>query len=121
MTREEFDDWLLAHCGCFPGLKSWVTGMPGNTQVTLLGEWWGLLQIYPLQAAKDASHQLWKSGGCPYGDHPVAIQRLIGIARRGGPVEFGDMGPSFLEITPAQRDEGREVIAAARAAIGGAS
>ncbi len=117
MTREEFDDWLSAHCGCFPGLNSWVRQMPGSTQATLLGEWWGLLQIYPLEAAKDASRQLWKSGGCPYGDHPVAIQRLIGIARRAKPVEFDDIGVSLRDATRAQRDEAREVIAAARAAI----
>ncbi len=120
MTRVEFDQWLDGHCGCFPGLKAWVQGMPGKNQATLLGEWWGLLQIYPLDAAKTASRQLWQTGGCPYGDHPVAIQRLISAARRSDPVEFGDMGPSILDATQAQRDEGREVIAAARAAMCGA-
>ncbi len=117
MTREEFVDWLTTHCSCFPGLNAWLLSMIPNDKANLLGEWWGVLQIYPLPAAQEASRKLWEEGGCPYGDHPMAIRRLISAARRSDPVEFNDMGLNLRDATRAQRDEGREVIAAARAAI----
>ncbi len=118
MTESEFNRWLEgSHAACFPGVSGWMRGMSPPQRDGILKEWWRSLGRLTLTEANDASRALWHEGGCPYGDHPPAILRLAKEFRVLPPVD-DDQGPRWEDMTDADKETARGVIADVIKSIG---
>ena len=113
MTHPEFNQWVRKLGTFFPGFVAWLDTMRGRQKSDRMGEWWAIVRRAELKDAISATRQLWKDGGCPYGEIPPAVLRII---RDNRPVSYdfpkNDDDPKrWQDMTEEDRATARGVIA----------
>ena len=110
MTHPEFSGWLNKLGSFFPSFTAWLMQMPPNQKNELLKEWWELLRREQYPRVQAASRQLWEDGGCPFGEIPPAILRIIRESRRESHEFADDSGPRWEDATDEEKAGARALV-----------